>query len=240
VKADYNQQLLDRAQAYVGQPLTARRYEQGLAELSAIYGDITGEAVGSCRQCQVSDFMAVVTAYIREATRFLHPEIMENSKYTFAPGFQNEVIADSRYGKVVKAENLTDKDAEKLIPLGYGHVIVLKAGQEGEAATAEGEQGTEVVTENPLVPQAHLEAEQTAHAATKQALADEKEHSKTALKTEKDAHTATKKELTASKKQVTELSKELGDLQKQLADAQAKVNPATDTTVVDGADSTPA
>jgi polyhydroxyalkanoate synthesis regulator phasin len=174
----YTQALLDRARAYVEQPLAARRYD--LAELAALYSDITGQAAGTCRQCQYKDFLEVVNTYIREATRTLHPELMADSKYTFAPAFANEQIADDRYNKVVKAENLTDKDAEKLISLGYGHVIQLKAGQ--TAATSEGEK--------PAVD-------------TKAA---------DALKAEKVAHTATKKELSEAKKQITELEKQVAEL----------------------------
>ena len=128
-KAPYTQVLLDRAQAHATRPLTDRRYAEGLSEIAQLYADITGEPVGKCRQCQYKDFLAVVTAYIREATRFLHPELMADSNYTFAPGFAGEVIADGRYTKTVTADNLTDQDAEALLKLGYGHVIVAKPGQ---------------------------------------------------------------------------------------------------------------
>jgi hypothetical protein len=123
---NFSQELLDRATAYVGQPLTARRYDAGLTEISQLYSAITGEAVGTCRQCQYSDFMAVVTNYIASATRFLHPETMSETTYTFAPGYEHEHIAHERYNKKVTVDNLTDEDAEQLIKLGYGHVIVKK------------------------------------------------------------------------------------------------------------------
>jgi hypothetical protein len=243
-KATYNQQLLDRATAYVEQPLTARRgTEAGLSELTALYSAISGEAAGTCRQCQVSDFMAVVTAYIREATRFLYPETVQDSNYTFAPAFANEQIADGRYDKVVTAETLTDADAEKLIKMGYGHVIVKKGGEDA-AATAEG--STDGSTQTLAVTQADLEAEQTAHQATTKRLEEaqavhtaDKQKSSDSLKAEKDAHTATKKELTASKKQVTDLTKELADVQKQLGDVQKLLADATKpaaTDVVTGED----
>lgn len=191
MKADYNQALLDKAQAYIEQPLTARRYDGGLTEISQLYADITGEPVGKCRQCQYLDYLAVVTAYIREATRFLHPELMADSKYTFAPGFQNEVIADGRYSKVVKAENLDDKDAEALIKLGYGHVIVKKSSKEADATDAD--DTTEVSDSEKKAKEAEGKA-------------------KDALKTEKEAHAATKKELTATKSDLAKVQKELDKL----------------------------
>lgn len=185
----YTQQLLDRATAYVGQPLTARRGTQaGLAELTALYSDITGETAGTCRQCQVSDFMAVVTAYIREATRFLHPELMPDSKYTFAPAFANEQIADGRYSKVVTAENLTDEDAEKLLKMGYAHVIVKKGSKEADATAGE---------DKADVSDSEKKAKEAA------------EKAKTDLKTEKEAHAATKKELTTTKSDLAKAQKEL-------------------------------
>jgi hypothetical protein len=129
---NYSQELLDRATAYVGQSLTARRYDAGLTEISQLYSEITGETVGTCRQCQYSDFMAVVTNYIASATRFLHPETMSETTYTFAPGFEHEHIAHERYNKKVTVDNLTDTDAEALLKLGYGHVIVKKAAAASE------------------------------------------------------------------------------------------------------------
>lgn len=236
MKAAYTQQLLDRAQAYVEQPLTARRYDEGLTEISALYADITGEPVGKCRQCQYQDFMAVVAAYIREATRFLHPETVKNSKYTFAAGFANEQIADPRYNKVVTSESLEDADAEQLIKLGYGHVIVLKPGQE---ESAEGESSTEVAHQNPLVPQADLEKEQQAHQATAKQLEDaqaanaaDKQKAADTLKTEKDAHKATKTELTATKKHLAEVSKELADALAKVDELSKPAAPADGSTVV--------
>jgi phosphatidylserine decarboxylase len=191
-RASYTQQLLDRATTYVEQPLAARRYAEGMAEVSALYAEITGEPISSCRQCQYSNYLAVVTAYIREATRFLHPETMADSNYTFASQFANEQIADGRYSKVVTAETLTDKDAEALIKLGYGHVIVKKGGKEEAAAEGESKSTTS-------------EAETKAKADLATAKAD--------LKTEKEAHGVTKKEL-------AKVQKQLADAQKQLEKAQ--------------------
>jgi Spy/CpxP family protein refolding chaperone len=230
-KAAYTQQLLDRAQAYVEQPLNDRRYDQGLQQISQLYAEITGEPVGKCRQCQYKDFLEVVTSYIREATRFLHPELMADSKYTFAPGFAGEVIADGRYNKTVTAENLTDQDAEALIKLGYGHVIIAKPGETLLAgASAEGGTDDEPADEPGNELQVQVEQaqklfadEQAAHEQTKQALdAKNEQYTKLvannntnieALQAEKNAHAATKTKLTTA--------------QKQLATAQAKLNTQT-------------
>jgi hypothetical protein len=205
VSTTYNQALLDRATAYVGQPLTARRYDAGLTEISALYAEITGDAVGKCRQCQYKDFLAVVTAYIREATRLLHPETVQDSKYTFAPGFQAEVIADGRYSKAVTAENLTDEDAEALIKLGYPHVIVLKPGQEA-VAEGETEQGDgEPAQPEPTEREKELEQEL---AQTKSSLTEYQTNYTQAidgLKKESEAHKATKAELTKVKRELTTL-----------------------------------
>ena len=210
-RAPYTQPLLDRAQAYVEQPLTARRgTEAGLSELTALYSAITGEAAGTCRQCQVSDFMAVVTAYIREATRFLHPETVQDSKYTFVPAFANEQIVDGRYDKVVTAENLTDQDAEKLLKMGYGHVIVKKG-----AADATAEAGDD----------------KTETSAGEKKAKEEATTAKADLKAEKAAHGETKKELTAVKKQ-------LADAQKQLEKAQG--TPAAPAPTMTASSNSPA
>jgi phosphatidylserine decarboxylase len=200
-RANYTQQLLDRAQAYVEQPLTARRYADGMAEVTALYAEITGEPVSNCRQCQYSNYLAVVTAYIREATRSLHPETMADSKYTFAPAFANEQIADGRYNKVVTAETLTDKDAEKLIELGYGHVIVKKGAAEANAAAGE---------------------DKTDTSAAEKKAKDEATTAKAELKTEKAAHGETKKEL-------AKVQKQLGDVQKQLEKAQSTATTPAST-----------
>jgi hypothetical protein len=213
-KAPYSQALLDRAQAYVEQPLNARRYDAGLTEISQLYAEITGEPVGKCRQCQYKDFLAVVTAYIREATRFLHPELMADSKYTFAPGFAGEVIADGRYSKTVTAENLTDQDAEALIKLGYGHVIVAKPGESILAgASDQGEVDFDVEPNGKSQVELDLEAEQQAHEQTKKSLQDEK-----------NAHAATKAKLTKAQQQLTTAQNKLN--------AKAAASGATDPATV--------
>lgn len=215
-----SQVLLDRATAYVSQPLAARRYEEGLAEITALYSEITGQPAATCRQCQYSNYLAVVQAYIRQATRELHPETMAESNYSIAPGLENEVFVHEGLSEAVTAENLTDKSAEFLIKHGYKHAFVLKS-----AAKADADKGDkiEVESENPLVPQADLEKEQEAHRATAKRLeeaqathAADKTKASDALKAEKEAHRATKKELTS-------VAGKLGEVEKQLAQAQATI-----------------
>jgi hypothetical protein len=237
-KAPYSQALLDRAQAYVAQPLNNRRYEQGLAEISQLYAEITGETVGTCRQCQYKDFLAVVTAYIREATRSLHPELMADSKYTFAPGFAGEVIADGRYNKTVTNENLTDEDAEALIKLNYGHVIVLKPGQEpllaGASEQGDTDEGDDEQENKPSEREQALQAELE---QVQQALEAEKQqyHKVVAnnnntiemLQAEKQAHKATKTQLSKAQQQLTAANQKLAEKTSQ----NGATDPATVPTV---------
>ena len=235
-KAPYTQALLDRANAYTGQPLNNRRYAPGLTEISQLYVHITGETVGTCRQCQYKDFLAVVTAYSREATRFLHPELMADSKYTFAPGFADEVIADGRYNKTVTAENLTDEDAEALIKLKYDHVIVLKPGQEPGTGASESA-GADFIVEPDGKTQLELdlEKEQDAHGATKGLLDDAIERNQgldRAFAQEADAHAETQKQL-ATEKQAHKASKsQLAKVQQQLTTANQKLSEKPTTSSV--------
>lgn len=225
----YSQELLDRATAYLEQPLSARRYQDGLTEITSLYTAITGQAVGKCRQCQYSDYVAVVQAYIRQATRELHPETMADSNYTLAPGFENETFVHEAYDKAVTASNLTDDDAKFFIGKGFDKAFVLKSSQ--KAAAEGGETGTAAQDNQPQPSARETELEQEV-ATAKQALETEKEAhvaSKTkatdTLKTEKEAHKATKKEVTA-------LANKLADTQKELKDAQAELeklrNPTTE------------
>ena len=124
----YTQELLDRATAYVGQPLTSRRYEAGLVEIGEIYAAITSEPAAKCRQCKYSDYLAVITAFIREATRFLHPETMADSNYTLAPGYENETFVHEDFGQAITAENLTDEAAKFFISKGFVHAFLKKEG----------------------------------------------------------------------------------------------------------------
>ena len=134
----YSQELLDRARAYLDQPLTARRYDAGLVEIGVLYAAITGEPAAKCRQCKYSDYLAVVTAYTREATRFLHPDTMADSKYILAPGYEHEIFVHENYRQATTAETLTDEAAEFFLQHGYGHAFLRKDGQPVAAAATEG------------------------------------------------------------------------------------------------------
>ena len=203
----YTQQLLDRVAAYAGQPLTDRRSAAGLAELASLYAAITGQQVGACRQCQYSDYLAALTNYSRSATRFLHPELMPDSKYALAAGLENEQIVHDSYGKVVTSENLEDKDVEFFQSKGMGKLFVLKSKKgAAEAAPIDGSATTD-------------EAAETSEAEQK--LKDEVAAGKTALKTEKDAHAATKKEHGNDKKEIARLTKALAEAQDALQKATA-------------------
>lgn len=213
----YSQALLDRAQAYVSLPADGRRYADGLAEISSLYSEITGEAVGTCRQCQYLDFLAVVTNYIRSATRFLHPELMADSKYTFAPQYANETIADGRYDKSVTAENITDEDAKSLLKLGYKHVIVLKpTGADAEKAGSEGSDTDEDQAE-PTARETALQ--QSLDSETAKYTAEVAAHKK-----EVDAHKGTKALLKTEKQAVTRLTADLENVRQELA-AKTSANP---------------
>jgi hypothetical protein len=228
----YSQELLDRATAYVGQAASARRYDAGLTEITDLYTAITGQAVGKCRQCQYSDYLAVVQAYIRQATRELHPETMPESNYTLAPGLENETFVHESYGKAVTGANMNDDDAKFFISKGFDKAFVLKSSQKPTADGSQAETETQADQPQPSAREAELEKEV---ASGKQALETEKEaHLATkkkaaeTLKGEKEAHKATKNEVTA-------LASKLADTEQELKEAQAELeklrNPTTEPTI---------
>lgn len=230
----YSQELLDRATAYLTQPLSARRYEEGLSELTSLYTVITGQAVGKCRQCQYSDYLAVVQAYIRQATRELHPETMADSKYTLAPGFENETFVHEAYGKAVANGNLTDEDAKFFIGKGFDKAFVLKSGQK---AAAEADETTAADQPQPSARETELKKQLS---TSQQALTKEKEaHTATktksgdALKTEKEAHKATRNELTA-------VSSKLADTENELKKVRAELDSLRTTKAEPDGETTPA
>lgn len=219
----YTTDLLERSRAYEAQPIEQHRSPEGLAAIAQLYAEITGQAVGGYRQCQYSDYRAVVTAYIREATRFFFPHLMAESSYTFAPQFANETISDGRYNKNVTAENLTDDDAKALLKLGYGHVIVKKGKEEAKADTASTDATEAEPTEAEKKAQADLKSEQKAHAATTGKLTKATE----GLTAEKEAHKGTKKELADTKKLLADSEKKYTDSQGELAKVQQQLADAT-------------
>ncbi|KUG06880.1 hypothetical protein [Solirubrum puertoriconensis] len=144
----YTEELLAQAEAWASLPLEERRSAAGLLQLAVLYSYITGEPAGSCRQCQYSDYNQVVQAYIRQATRHLHPETMADSNYTLANGYESEQFVHEDYNKVVTADNLTDEDAEFFIGKGFEHAFVKKASA-AEATEAESTGETEGEEEEP-------------------------------------------------------------------------------------------
>jgi hypothetical protein len=213
-----NQALLDRATAYVAQPLAARRYEAGLAEVTALYSAITGQPAATCRQCQYSTYLAVVQAYIRQATRELHPDTMPESKYSIAPGLENETFVHEGLSEAVTAENLTDKTAEFLMKHGFEHAFVLKSGAKAEAEKGgepAGDESQPTEREQALQTQLTQATEQATKAgeATTKAKAEASD-AKKALKAEKDAHAATSKELAAVKQQLADTADKLAQATK--------------------------
>lgn len=226
----YTQDLLDRASAYVTRSLGAKRSPEGLAALASLYADVTGEPVGSCRQCQYSDFVHSLTSYIREATRFLHPETMAETTYQIIGPAAGETFVHPSWNKAVTSDNLTDKDAEFFIKHGYADTFVRK---DGSTAGAKAEDAKT----------ADSEAVSRAKAATTKA--------EESLKTEKAAHGDTKKKLTAAEKHLTEgqtklataeqaltaekaahevTKQQVSDLQAKLTKAQADLAEATKPT----------
>ncbi|MBO2010847.1 hypothetical protein [Hymenobacter negativus] len=137
MRTAYTPELLARAQAWVSLPLNDKRYQAGMTELWALYAAITQTPVSTCRQCQYSDYAAIVVAYVREATTFLHPETVSDTKYTLANGYENEQFVHEKYATTITGENLTDEAAEFFIKNGFAHAIILKAGQNADGSTGE-------------------------------------------------------------------------------------------------------
>lgn len=141
---NYNEQLLARAEAYLAKPERERRLTRAaLDELLGIYNEITGQRRTWCPSCEYQDFYSVVVAYIREATNIFHPEIMSNSNYTIAAGFENEQFVHENWSKVVTAANFTDEDADFFIKNGGAHLFVKKDAPKSEKTGTEGKPPTE-------------------------------------------------------------------------------------------------
>ncbi|MGI4884280.1 MAG: hypothetical protein ACRYFR_04905 [Janthinobacterium lividum] len=227
----FSEALVARAQAWADQPLNDKRRPAGLAELAALWSAITGQPAGTCRQCQFSDFNATVGAYLRESFRYLHPELMADAKFLLAAAFATQSLVHESYNKAVTADNLTDEDAAFFITHGYAHAFTKANGKplsEADIAKITAKQALDddadepsgaiqVTPANALVPAADLLAEQTAHAATKEALeAETKAYEQmkvgyndgtAALESEKTAHAATAKLLEEVQLQLAEATK---------------------------------
>jgi hypothetical protein len=196
VGLNYSQQVADRAQAWANQSLTEKRSPDGLRELAAVWSAIQGQPAGGCRQCQYSDYNAVITTYLREFSRLQNPELMSESTYQLAPQFADVSLVDEGLNGVFTADNLTDEVAEYFIGKGRTDLFVKK----GEAAQV-----------------AATDASKSTAADTKAA---------DALKAEKKAHTETKKELSEVQKQLAEANKQLADIAEAAEKAKATATPA--------------
>lgn len=126
----YSLELLSQARAWLVLHLNDKRTPAGLEALTSLYTAITGESSSTCRQCQYSDYAALVSAYIREATSILNPEIMSDKQYTIAPGFEAETFVHENYSKAVTADNFTNEDAEFFIANGGTHIFIAMPGTE--------------------------------------------------------------------------------------------------------------
>lgn len=226
----YSAELAARADAWLALPLAQKRSPEGLTELGSLWATMQGLPPVACRQCQYSDRARDVATYLRDYHRFTqHPDAMSDSKYTFAPQFTGEVIADGRYNKTVTAENLTDADAEALLKLDYGHVIVLKAGATAAPSTTAPTSPETAPTEREQTLTQQLT--QATEQASKSNEAEKKAKQETstaqkALKAEKDAHALTKKDLEAVREQLAELQAKLTEAQQKLTEASTPPVPA--------------
>ena len=210
----YSQELADRATAWLARPLTnspeGKRSAEGLLELATIWAAINRTGLPEClRQCQYSERAATLRKYLTDFSHFQAPELMQDSKYQFAPAYRNESISDERYAKKVTADNLTDEDAEFLLKRGYNHVIIAKsAGETSSESTAD----TGIKSGPDTKAADALKAEKEAH------------------KAEKKAHAETKKELSEVQKQLAEAQKQLADLADKAQQAAGEVAPDADAT----------
>ncbi|MGI4819880.1 MAG: hypothetical protein ACRYFV_01605 [Janthinobacterium lividum] len=245
----YTQALLERATAYLARPLTAapegKRSAEGLLELATIWAAIHRCPLPEClRQCAYSERHASVAAYVRDFSShssFTAMSETTQTKYQIAPAFAGQQFVHDDLAAPVTAENLTDETAEFFIKHGRKDAFILRAGAETKPEAGE---VIAVEPESPLVPQADLEAEQSAHATTQASLkeyqdnygqaigslkAEQEAHGKTTAKLEKEteAHTKANEALKSEKEAHKATKKDLSEVQKQLAEAQKQVADLT-------------
>ena len=145
--------------------------------------------------------------------------------YHIAPAFAGQSFVHEDWNGPVTAETLTDEAAEFFIKAGRSDAFVKVGSQEAQDGTTEQPAGA------PADHAQNLANEQQAHTATAAKLEKETElHGKAteALKSEKEAHKATKAELSEALKQVKDLQKLLdkaakaaeGDAGKTAGDAK--------------------
>lgn len=201
----YTQELIDRAEAYLAQPIDSRRRAEGLAEISELVAAINGQPVGSCRQCQYADHLAVVRAYVIQAPRVLHPDTVSKSTYSFAPGFENEQLVHENYGHAITADNLTDEAGAFFAKNGYAHAL-LKDGKP-----------IDVEADAKAAKKAEKEAEKEAEKAKAEAEKAQKKAQKEAEKAKAEAE----KKAAAEKAAI-----EKAEAEKKAADEKAAADKA--------------
>ena len=245
----YTAELAARAQAWLALPTEQKRGGDGsgLVELGAIWAAIQGLPPVKCLQCQYSDRVHDLQAYLREYHRFTSSpsaksDTQTTSKYQFVPAYAGQTLTDDAYGKVVTAANLTDEDAEHFIKAGFGHVFqkiggaIAELGEklEGEGDDLAGDQDDDQPSERETELQAELDeatqklADQTSsyNAAYGKVVAD-LQASQASLVTEQQNHQATQAALDSEKQAHVATQAQLSEVQQQVVDLQAALAAAT-------------
>jgi hypothetical protein len=124
VLAAYSPELLSRVQTWLSYSFAKRHTAQNTAELHQLYALISGGSAQGCTNCNYAGYVAYLEAYEQHSHRFLHPETVEKSTYTLAPGYENETFVHDSHSEAVTAKNLTDKGAEFFIKQGFGHAFL--------------------------------------------------------------------------------------------------------------------
>jgi hypothetical protein len=137
VAVQYSEETLSRVKAWLSYSGSKRRTRENTAELHQLYAAISGGSATGCTNCNFSNYVAILTAYERQATHHFFPSTMADSSYALAPGYENETFVHEKFGEAITADNLTDKAAEFFIKNGFKHAFVKK-----EAAKADAGQPT--------------------------------------------------------------------------------------------------
>lgn len=186
----YSADLAERATAWLALSTEQKRGGDGsgLVELAHLWAAIQNVPVPACiRQCQYSERVHDVNAYLREYHRFTSTSSAMSdtpqTTYQLKPEYAGQTLTSDDWTKAVTAANLTDEDAEHFIAKGFDHVFQrIGAALVGAGEKVEGigdglaDDSTDVVSDKPLVPEADLTAEQNAHEQTREALASTKRY----------------------------------------------------------------
>lgn len=255
----YSAALATSAQAWLARPLAERRNAAGLAELTQVWAAIQGLASAPlCRQCQYSDRVHDLNAYLREYARLTptSPSMTTEdttaapATYQLKPEFAGQTLTADDWNKAVTADNLTDEDAEHFIKRGFGHVFQrIGAALEGVGEQLEGvgdeladDEANDQPTEREQELQDELEAanqklaDQTAsyNAAYKQ-VGDELQAAQANYQNEQQAHATTKANLAQVQQQLSDSQAALA-----LATAPKQKKAAQPATTASSNDNTPA